>query len=261
MSHTAPAAVAATHTPQLRDTLTDLSIAAERWLLIRYGTCANPRRGYSYHNRCHGRDVAHAARQLATVLAEARRVPEETVYLAEYAGWCHDKAQGPGHEQRSARYAAAAMRRRGIPEQYITTVQTMIAATRVVRVDGHRLVQAADPADLHQAILADADLASLGEPHGLYRALLLCLEQEHLTGRICVSDPRHAAPDRSAVQQFLTRQVQLLRTHRYLLDISRRLWPHQQRHAEVLAQLLDLYTADRITYPDMLARARDYAMA
>ena len=266
MSHTSPAAraalaaaaVAATHTPQLRDTLTALSTVAERALMRRYGTCANPRRGYGYHNYDHGRDVAAAARQLATVLAEARRVPEETIYLAEYAGWCHDLEQGPGHEQRSARYAAYALRRHGVPQQHVATVTAMIEATRVVGVDGHRLVQAADPDDPRQAILADADLSSLGSRHGVYRALLLCLEQQHLSGLITLpADPHHAEPDREAAVRFLSLQVGLFREHRYLLDISRRMFPHAQRNADAMEQLVQLYVNDRITYPDMLARARD----
>src|SRR5262245_50878813 len=123
----------------LTTALASLTADAEGWLLERYDTCAAPRYGYSYHNYDHGHDVATAAGRLAHELHHTGQVSWETARLARYAGWCHDAAQGHGHEQRSAEHATRAMRVHGLDEHHIAIVQTMIAATEVHGIDGYRL--------------------------------------------------------------------------------------------------------------------------
>ncbi|MFY1703945.1 hypothetical protein ACN28G_19785 [Micromonospora sp. WMMA1923] len=221
---------------------------AGTWLLDQYGTCTHPVRGYSYHNHTHGRDVARAASAIAAELHDAGQVPAGLVPLAGYAGWVHDAHQGHGHEARSADHAEQQMRRAGMDPTQIALVRRMIAATQVTGVCGCRLVQAADPADLPQAILADADLSSLGSRDGVHRALLLDQEQQHLAGS--------TTPDREVTLRFLAFQVGLFDGHRYLLPVTERLYPHRQANADLLAHLADLYAADRISHAGLLARAR-----
>lgn len=228
--------------------LTDLITDAGAWLLDQYGTCTNPVRGYSYHNHTHGRDVARAASAIAADLHNAGRVSWDLVHLAGYAGWAHDAHQGHGHEAASADRAEQQMRRAGMSLDRIALVRRMIGATQVTGVNGCRLMQAADPADPAEAILADADLSSLGSCGGVYRALLLDREQQHLGGA--------TSPDREVTLRFLTFQVGLFRDHRYLLPATGRLYPHQQANADRLARLVNLFAADRISYADLLSRAQ-----
>ena len=174
---------------ELHEAITTLTPPAEDWLVRQFGTTEAFVHGYGYHNYNHGADVSSAARVIASELLAARRVRAEATLLAPYAGWRHDAKQGKGHEEQSAQIAAKSMRARGIPEQYVATVVKMIKATKVLGVDGYRIVQAADPNDQEQALLADADLSCLGRKSGVYSALLFGVEQQHLNGLITLPSP------------------------------------------------------------------------
>jgi len=248
---------------ELREAVKDLTGPAENWLVEQFGTVEAFVHGFGYHNRDHGDDVSSAAERIASELNEARLVQSETVLLAPYAGWRHDAEQGNGHERRSAQIAAQAMRERGIPERHIATVEKMISATEVRGIDGFQIVQAADPNDPEQALLADADLSSLGRK-GVYPALLLGLEQQHLNGLITLPSPTdgtRAEPDREATIKYLRFQFGLYDCHQYLLEVSRRLFPHQEANRDEIGRLLDLYTADRISYSKMLTDAKRRAVS
>lgn len=245
-------------TPYILSTSSVLVDVAEELLLDRYGTCAIPRDGYSYHNRDHGQQVGAAAYQLAYALHDTNRVPFDTVHLARLAGWWHDAAQGPGHEARSADLAAQAMRQHGLDAHAITTVQVMIRATQVLRVDGHRLIQAADPDNPEQAILADADLSSLGSRDGVWRSLLLGIEQQHHAGQLATWYGE-VIPDRDTMLSYLDFQVGLFRAHRYLLPDTQRHFPHQHANSDLADRLRDHYAADRINFAEMLRLARQPA--
>lgn len=243
---------------ELREAVTNLTPPAEDWLIQQFGTADAFVHGYGYHNHNHGADVSSAAELIASELYETRRVQLETVLLAPYAGWRHDAEQGKGHEERSAQIAAKSMRARGIPEQYIATVVKMIEATKVLGIDGYRIVQAADPNDLEQALLADADLSSLGRS-GLYPMLLLGIEQQHLNGLIKLPSPGDGTlvePNRETTLKFLQFQFGLFDSHQYLLAVSRKLFPHQEENRDELGKLIELYKSDRITYRQMLTDAK-----
>lgn len=243
----------------LREAIDDLSGSAERWLLEQFGTVEAFVHGFGYHNHDHGRIFARAAGQIGSELHEARRVPWETVVLAPYAGWRHDAYQGKGHERRSAEMAAREMRERGIAERYVATVKNIIGGSEVLRIEGFRIVQAADPDNLEQALGADPDFANLGLLEGLYLTLKLGLEQQHLNGLIELPSPtdgRQAEPNRPAAIEFLEFSVGLYDEHRYLLDVSARLFPHREANRDEIARWLALYRADRMTYSQMLDEAR-----
>jgi hypothetical protein len=250
---------------ELRKAITDLTPAAEAWLLDRFGGVEQFLYGFSYHNHSHGLDVSTAAERIATELYEAGYVQLETVTLASYAGWRHDASQGEGHEARSAEIAANAMRARSLPEHSITTVTHMIAGTEVLRVDGFRIVQAANPDDLEQATLGDADLAVLGQRSGVYCALMLGIELQHRNGLIKLPSPGNGMlvePHRDAMLKFLQFQIGLHGEHEFMLvAISRRLFPHQESNRDELERLLELYAADRISFSGMLVRAKQRAMS
>jgi hypothetical protein len=210
--------------------------------------------------------VRVSASRIASALVEARVLGSETVPLGEYAGELHDdiQDQGPGANERlSAEKAAAWMRAEAMPERYVQVVMKMIAGTEVLRIEGTRIVQAADPEDPEQALLADADLSSLGMRKGLHRALLLNLEQQHQRGLIRIP-PRAQGiliePNREATLGFLRFQVGLYNDDRYLLGVSRRLFPHVAENRDETARLLDLYQADRISWPQMLTYAKRLAL-
>ena len=60
--------------------------------------------------------------------------------------------------------------------------------------------------------------------------------------------------------KFLQFQFGLHDTHQFILDVSRKLFPHQEKNRDEMGRLIELYTADRITYGQMLADARQHAM-
>jgi hypothetical protein len=85
------------------------------------------------------------------------------------------------------------------------------------------------------------------------------LEQQHLQGLIVLPSPtdgRLAEPDRDATIRMLELHVELYGQHRYLLDVSRRLFPHQEANRDEIARLLALYRADRINYVEMLEQTK-----
>jgi predicted metal-dependent HD superfamily phosphohydrolase len=231
-------------------------------LIERFGTVERFVHGFGYHNADHGQDVGSAAADLARELVDAGSVGSETIPLADYAGRMHDQVQGKGHERLSALIAAEALREEGVPDRHIATVKTMIRATEVLRMEDNRIVQAANPEDPNQALLADADLASLGMRKGPFLTLLLNLELQHLNGKTHMPTPTDGngiEPDRTATEGFLDFQVALYDKHRYMLAASRSKFPHQEANRDELARLLELYRADRITYSMMLANAKQYA--
>lgn len=245
----------------LKNAIEELLPHAQQSLEDRFGTVDRFVQCYAYHNASHGRDVGEAAASLAERLVEAGRVRPETVPLARYAGWMHDQVQGKGHERLSALLAVADLRDLGVPSRHVETVRSMILATRVQGVDTetYRILQSADPDDPGQALLADADLSSLGMHKGPLLTLLLHLEQQGLNGKVLMptpSDGMGVEPDRDATVRYLTFQVNLYDRHRYLLDASRSLFPHQESNRDWTAQMLERYQTDRITYSMMLSAAR-----
>ena len=250
----------------LKNAIEELLPEAQQSLEDRFGTVDRFIHCYAYHNASHGSDVGEAAASLAERLADQRRVTPETVHLARYAGWMHDQVQGKGHERLSAQLAVANLLDRGVPSRHIEAVRSMILATRVqgVDVEQYRILQAADPGDPRQALLADADLSSLGLRKGPLLALLLHLEQQGLSGKLLLpagSDGTGVEPDREATVQYLAFQANLYDRHRYMLGESRSLFPHQESNRDWTADMLERYRADRVTYSMMLADARTRAAA
>jgi predicted metal-dependent HD superfamily phosphohydrolase len=247
---------------RLGTTIDRLLPCALESLSERFGTVERFVHGFGYHNADHGRDVGSAAAELAHELVDNGLVGPETIPLANFAGCMHDQVQGEGHERLSAFIAAEVLREQGVPERHIGTVKTMIRGTEVLRIEDNRIVQVANRDDPRQALLADADLATLGMRKGPFLTLLLNLELQHLNGTIRLPTPTDGngiEPDRTATERFLDFQVALYDKHRYMLAASRRKFPHQKSNRDEIARLLELYRGDRITYPMMLASANRYA--
>lgn len=246
----------------LRQQIRALTPAAERWLVQEFGTLERFVHGFAYHNRDHGRDVASAAGRIASELHAARRVSWETVVLAPYAGWRHDAAQGTEHEERSAGIATQSLRGGRVAEPHIARVVKMIRGTKVVGVDGFRLVQAASAEDPEEALMADGDLSALGQRKGVYLALKLNSEQQHLQGLIHMPSPGVQAvvePDRDTTVKFMEFHCGLYGSHRYLLDVSRKLFVHLEANRDEMGRLLELYKGDRLSYAQVVREARRYA--
>jgi hypothetical protein len=250
------------HNIELGPTIGRLLPPALESLTERFGTLDRFMHGFGYHNAEHGLDVGSAAAALANELKEAGIVPPETIPLAEYAGWMHDQVQGKGHERLSALIAAEILREQGVPQRHVVTVKKMIRATEVLRIEDHRIVQAANPEEPQQALLADADLALLGRRKGPFLTLLLNLELQHLNGKIQLPSPTDGTgiePDRTTTEGFLEFHVGLYGGHQYMLAASRKVFPHQEANRDEIARMLERYRADRITYSMMLADAKNYA--
>jgi TolB-like protein/predicted metal-dependent HD superfamily phosphohydrolase/Tfp pilus assembly protein PilF len=120
-----------------------------------------------YHNMEHIQDVL----QSALVIAENENISQEEVRLLRLAVLFHDVGfihQASGHEIKSAEIAAEVLPKYGLSEAQISTISSMILATRIPQ----------SPTNQLDKILCDADLDYLGRDDfnemgiGLYKELL-----------------------------------------------------------------------------------------
>lgn len=228
----------------------------------RYGTYDAILNGIAAHTIEHTWEVEAAAGRLAHALVDQGVADDMTPYLAEVGAAFHDVDQGHGHEDRNADLAAAALTHAGFAPVAVERVRSMVLATRVTGFQPGRIIQAADPNNLDEALLADADLAGLGGATGVLRALYLHLERLHLAGELVIPDSTDGtgiSPDPARTLTFLRNQRELIAGHKFLLPVTRRLFPHQQANADALDALLERYEADRIDYTGMLIAARALA--
>ncbi len=98
-------------------------------------------------------------------------------------------------------------------------ILAIIDATAVDFVDGI-LVARADPHDVLQATLADADMTGLGSSNGPFMSLLLFAEIQSKTGKIVVpgtyAELRSLVVDQEAFAGYMEGQARLHENHRYL---------------------------------------------
>jgi predicted metal-dependent HD superfamily phosphohydrolase len=125
---------------------------AGRWLLDAYGAANR-----AYHN------LAHLAHCLAEFDAVRTRAADPAA--AELGIWFHDSVYDPAradNEERSADWARGVLAYLGAGEALTADVAAIVLATR------HAGPPPAEPADA--ALVADADLAILGQPPAAFEA-------------------------------------------------------------------------------------------
>jgi uncharacterized protein len=170
----------------------------------------------AYHSLAHTRDeVVPAADQLAALEGLAG----EDLLLLRTAAVFHDTGyieQHYLHEEGSARMAAAALPQFDYTPAQIAVIVDIILATRLPQV-AHTLPE---------QILADADLAILGQADYLLRNAVLRAELAALV---------KPATD----QQWYGGQLNLIRNHRYFTSAARSLFDAQKQiNAAAMAALL-----------------------
>jgi hypothetical protein len=160
----------------------------------KYGSIYGPGRNWlPYHNATHAEQGHDAAYAIATQLVNQGRLDALDLPLVKIAGTFHDHEQdlGPGNNERASADAAA-QEMKEYPSLFsdddIQKVMRMIEGTEV-SIDADRTMhQAAAHDDSLQAILADADLSTLGLRSYALMATHLLLEIQAKSGRITLPD-------------------------------------------------------------------------
>jgi predicted metal-dependent HD superfamily phosphohydrolase len=141
---------------------------AGRWLLDAYGVSSR-----AYHN------LAHLAHCLAEFDAVRAHVADPVT--AELAIWFHDSVYDPGrsdNELRSAEWARSVLSFLGATPGQIAAVQVIVMGTR--HTDPPALADAPEaPAVADGALVADADLAILGQPQPAFDAYEQAIREEY----------------------------------------------------------------------------------
>lgn len=199
-----------------------------------------------YHNVDHALDVHNAAYATAQELVAAGKLDPLEVPNLRLRAIYHDKIvhlSSGENERASAAALAAKMRERPdlFEEWEIAEGEEDIEGT-VTAVNNGKLTQAADPRKLTQAIIADADLSSLGHKSNPHQALLLFIESEAMAGRIELPQTAEKLfllePDHQNFLKFLRFQHNLY-NHTYLLDINeKKLGPQKSRNKDFIRQVL-----------------------
>jgi predicted metal-dependent HD superfamily phosphohydrolase len=140
-----------------------------------------------YHNLRHVAEVLRVLRSHADQAHEAE--------LLELAAWFHDVIYHPraaDNEERSAAFAADALRRLDMPQGRVERVAELVRMTR-----DHR----ADTADIEAQLLLDADLAILGAPPAAYKEYAEAIRREYAW----VSDADYRAGRCAVLRRILER--------------------------------------------------------
>lgn len=170
------------------------------------------KRALPFHDFQHIENVVDAAR----LIGGHYELGESGMELLQLAAWFHDLGyyESPeGHEQRSAKLAAAFLRKHDYPEAQIKQVESCILATRLPQ----------QPQTLLEEILCDADLSHLGNEHYWDRCGRLRQEMT-LARNIVMSDP-----------EWVEFEINFLMHHRYHTDVARDLFNDQKlRHLKQL---------------------------
>ena len=173
-----------------------------RWPLPRAGSLrdelltayAGPGRGY--HDLRHLAEVLDRLDELAD---HGVRFDATTVALA---AWFHDAVYdgAPGAEDRSARWAEAALPDAGVEPVAVAEVARLVRLTE--RHDP-------DPADLDGGALCDADLAVLASPPERYREYVAGVRREYAS----VPEPLFRAGRAAVLEQLLARRSLFTTSH------------------------------------------------
>ena len=179
-----------------------------------------------YHNTMHTEgDVLPAAVRLARL----SNVAEPDLHLLEVAAAFHDLGQIRailGHEQIGAEIMSGVLPRYGFSQNEIERVFGMILATRLPQT----------PLNEEQALLADADLDSLGRED--FFATSKALWQERTACGMII-----------AWQTWLENQHRFLTDHRYFTPVARALRDEGKRkNIELLERLIRGETVQEISF-------------
>lgn len=197
---------------------------ALRMVEQKYGTgAANGEMPKDYHNLPHTKGVLEAAGKLAEVAAENGKINKSDIDLACIAASFHDVEQGFGggaNERESVRLAHEAMKKTGaFDADDFEKVESMILSTIVTFENG--VIKQSETEDYLTKIIADADLASLGQAPEKYWAISQGLLFEMKKTRVV-----------SLQDQLVWAhgQVAFLSGHEFHTEEAKQLFPHKQEN-------------------------------
>lgn len=202
-----------------------------------------------YHNGDHAAEVAAAAELLADDLG----LGSLERLLLQFAATWHDDAAASGDEALSARDAMGWLAAHtGVDEDLAERI--VAEPIRGTRWDPVARRQDADPDDVYQAALADADSAGWGMPGGERRWLLRTMEEAtgpRLPGVAHWGQLVDQEPPGDVVLESLHAGVRWLRDREYLTAAARKRWQsRRRRNGERLHELLAAY--ERGTFWDVV---------
>lgn len=187
----------------------------------------------SYHNGRHTLDVELATHAIGMKAVANSKITHRATTLLKIAASFHDVEQGMGsgaNEDESAHIAAKQMEETSaFTPREVEAVKQMILATKVYFEDGV-MKQSANTEGLDEEmtclcmILADADVASLGNQWEICFSRMKALEKE-----IHGNDPTAKAH-----KSFLANQLALLENHTFYTPEATALYPHQSENATEL---------------------------
>lgn len=176
-----------------------------------------------YHNLLHSQDVLRAVEQLTAMSSNNGKISQEDGDLVKIAAASHDIEQGLGsgrNEVESARIIGDMMKKSQVyTKEDIAKVKKMILATTVYFKNGAKRQSATE--DYLTQIIADADLASLGQESNLYWE-----KAESLLREMNKTDTP-APEDKLA---FMKSQLRFLENHTFYTDEAKLLFPHKQEN-------------------------------
>lgn len=184
----------------------------------------------AYHNYNHSFDVVSAGEAIAISAANNGKISNDDIVLVKIAASFHDIEQELGgglNEEASAKIAEERMKNGGVfNEEDIVKVRRMIMATVVHFEQG--LKQSATDDYLTQ-IIADADLASLGqEPEVYWRKAESLLREFKKTN----------FPSRDDLREFLETQGGFLENHNFYTPEAKQLFSYKEDNIEFSRELL-----------------------
>jgi uncharacterized protein len=169
-----------------------------------------------YHSLWHTQDdVVPSAERLADLAG----VTGLDRLLLSTAAWYHDLGfvvQRQNHEEVGAQIAAEVLPQFGYTDEQIERIKGMIMATRLPQ----------SPRNLHEEILADADLDALGRDDFLNRGNILRKE---------MAEFGHAMADK----EWLDGQLEFQESHTYFTEVARALRnPQKEKNKQLVREML-----------------------
>lgn len=171
-----------------------------------------------YHNDEHARDVANAAKRIASLAIKHGKLTRKQKDLLIIAAYFHDVVQDKGHgedEELSAQLAVNEMIATGVfSSEECEVVRSCILATKVTLHKG--LIKQDAPKNYLCQILADSDLANLGKSRSIYWDRVKKLYREQVS-EVGIEN----------FYNFHQTNLILLKKHKYYTEEAKKLFPHQ----------------------------------
>lgn len=180
-----------------------------------------------YHNLEHSRDVYNDSLAIAALAVEQGKINTSKIDALKRASSAHDCEQmlGSGlNERESCAIVAQKMKEcKMFSDEEINETDDIIMATEI-QINNGVLHQSAKADNYLGQILADADLANLGQEHEVFWRKYMNFVEEASRGE----------PSRELLITLYRNEINLLKNHRYYTPEAETLFPHQRENLELV---------------------------